>query len=278
MWQVRAVRADADGQFVAVAVGGDGDDIEEVAPKSRPSPRVPACCGSRTGTCGPAACAAEAMYSAFMWPTIKTASAQSRSCTTAVTEAVVVSRQIVVVSITSVTATLVVALPGPRDSTRTNDHATMLCFARVNWSRSSPHRTGNAGYGALATGAVGSAVALGALLVRSAVASMIDGVWAGGRDHRAWRAGTRRMANRPPPCGAGCSAPSRSIYAGNAPRVVVTGGVGESGIAEAAVMEAIAVAHGVPAAAMVLETRATRTPESAHIVGALTRAEPGGDR
>ncbi len=61
-------------------------------------------------------------------------------------------------------------------------------------------------------------------------------------------------------------------HAGYAPRLIVTGGVGESGIAEAAVMEAIAVAHGVPADAIVLEARATRTLESAQAVGALVRA------
>lgn len=60
-------------------------------------------------------------------------------------------------------------------------------------------------------------------------------------------------------------------HAGYAPRVVVTGGIGESGIAEAAVMEALAVAWGVPEDAMVLEPRATRTLESAHAVGAIAR-------
>lgn len=59
--------------------------------------------------------------------------------------------------------------------------------------------------------------------------------------------------------------------AGFAPRVVVTGGVGASGIAEAAVMEALAVAWGVPADAIMLESRATRTLESAQAVGAIAR-------
>ena len=80
------------------------------------------------------------------------------------------------------------------------------------------------------------------------------------------------MADRPPPCGAGYSARSRSIMRGTRRASIVTGGVGESGIAEAAVMEAIAVAHGVPAARIVLEARATRTLESAQAVGALARA------
>jgi uncharacterized SAM-binding protein YcdF (DUF218 family) len=61
-------------------------------------------------------------------------------------------------------------------------------------------------------------------------------------------------------------------HAGFAPRLIVTGGIGESGIAEAAVMEALAVAQGVPAPAIVLEPRATRTLESAHAVGAIARA------
>lgn len=61
-------------------------------------------------------------------------------------------------------------------------------------------------------------------------------------------------------------------HAGFAPRLVLTGGVGESGIAEAAVMEAIAVAHGVPPRALILEPRATRTLESARAVGAIARA------
>lgn len=61
-------------------------------------------------------------------------------------------------------------------------------------------------------------------------------------------------------------------HAGFAPRLILTGGVGEAGIAEAAVMEALAVAHGVPASALVLEPRATRTLESARAVGAIARA------
>ncbi len=59
---------------------------------------------------------------------------------------------------------------------------------------------------------------------------------------------------------------------GYAPRIVVTGGVGDAGIAEAAVMEGIAVGLGVPEAAVVLEPTATRTAESARAVGALCRA------
>lgn len=59
---------------------------------------------------------------------------------------------------------------------------------------------------------------------------------------------------------------------GYAPRIVMTGGVGESGIAEAVVMQALAVGMGVPEAAVVLEPQAARTVESAAHVGALARA------
>lgn len=58
---------------------------------------------------------------------------------------------------------------------------------------------------------------------------------------------------------------------GFAPRIVVTGGVGDAGIAEAAVMQGIAVGLGVPEAAIVLEPGATRTVESARAVGAICR-------
>ncbi len=60
-------------------------------------------------------------------------------------------------------------------------------------------------------------------------------------------------------------------HAGYAPRLVVTGGVGESGVAEAAVMQALAVAGGVPERAVVIESRATRTLESARAVGLIGR-------
>jgi uncharacterized SAM-binding protein YcdF (DUF218 family) len=59
---------------------------------------------------------------------------------------------------------------------------------------------------------------------------------------------------------------------GYAPRIIVSGGVGDAGIAEAAVMQAIAVGRGVPEAAVVLEPTATRTVESARAVGAICRA------
>ncbi len=59
---------------------------------------------------------------------------------------------------------------------------------------------------------------------------------------------------------------------GYAPRILMTGGVGESGIAEAVVMQALAVGMGVPEAAVGLEPQATRTVESAENVGALARA------
>ncbi|MHB8645676.1 MAG: YdcF family protein [Thermomicrobiales bacterium] len=60
-------------------------------------------------------------------------------------------------------------------------------------------------------------------------------------------------------------------HAGLAPRLVVTGGIGEAGIAEASVMQGLAVAGGVPEAALVLEARATRTLESARAIGAIGR-------
>jgi uncharacterized SAM-binding protein YcdF (DUF218 family) len=127
----------------------------------------------------------------------------------------------------------------------------------------------NAGYGALAVGTAGSAVAFVAYrFVRCGERETLHGtvdaivvlgaqVHGDGRPSAALRGRVQRAAVL--------------YHAGSAPRVVVTGGVGESGIAEAAVMEAVAVAYGVPAAAIVLEARATRTLESAVAVGALAR-------
>jgi uncharacterized SAM-binding protein YcdF (DUF218 family) len=60
-------------------------------------------------------------------------------------------------------------------------------------------------------------------------------------------------------------------HAGFAPRLVVTGGVGEAGVAEASVMQALAVAAGVPEDAVLIEGQATRTLESAHAVGVIGR-------
>lgn len=60
-------------------------------------------------------------------------------------------------------------------------------------------------------------------------------------------------------------------HAGLALRLVVTGGVGEAGVSEAAVMQALAIAGGVPEAAIVIEPRATRTLESARAVGIIGR-------
>jgi uncharacterized SAM-binding protein YcdF (DUF218 family) len=60
-------------------------------------------------------------------------------------------------------------------------------------------------------------------------------------------------------------------HAGLAPRLVVTGGVGEAGIAEASVMQALAVAGGVPEWAVLIEPRATRTLESARAIGVIGR-------
>jgi uncharacterized SAM-binding protein YcdF (DUF218 family) len=51
----------------------------------------------------------------------------------------------------------------------------------------------------------------------------------------------------------------------------VTGGVGEAGIAEASVMQALAVAGGVPEWAVLIEPRATRTLESARAIGVIGR-------
>lgn len=127
----------------------------------------------------------------------------------------------------------------------------------------------NAGYGAFATGTVGVALALAAYrFVRRGEGGTVHGaadaiIVLGAQVHRDGRpsAALRGRVQRA----------AVLYHAGYAPRMVVTGGVGEPGIAEAAVMEAIAVAHGVPAAAIVLEARATRTLESARIVGALAR-------
>ncbi len=60
-------------------------------------------------------------------------------------------------------------------------------------------------------------------------------------------------------------------HAGLAPRLVVTGGVGEAGVSEASVMQALAIATGVPESAIVIEPQATRTLESARAVGVIGR-------
>ncbi len=60
-------------------------------------------------------------------------------------------------------------------------------------------------------------------------------------------------------------------HAGYAPWFVPTGGIGDAGIAEAAVVEALAVARGVPIEAIVLEPCATRTVESAERVTKIAR-------
>lgn len=60
-------------------------------------------------------------------------------------------------------------------------------------------------------------------------------------------------------------------HAGLAPQLVVTGGVGEAGVSEASVMQALAIAGGVPESAIVIEPRATRTLESARAVGVIGR-------
>jgi uncharacterized SAM-binding protein YcdF (DUF218 family) len=53
------------------------------------------------------------------------------------------------------------------------------------------------------------------------------------------------------------------LQRGYAPHLLVTGGVGKHPPAEAAVMQRLAVAHGVPRASIVLEDQATSTFESA---------------
>lgn len=58
-------------------------------------------------------------------------------------------------------------------------------------------------------------------------------------------------------------------HTGHAPRLIMTGGVGEAGIAEAAVMQGIAYGLGVPERAVVLEPTATSTAESALAVAAI---------
>lgn len=60
-------------------------------------------------------------------------------------------------------------------------------------------------------------------------------------------------------------------HAGYAPCVALTGGIGDAPFAEAVVMQALAVALGVPEEATALEPAATRTVESARLVGAMAR-------
>lgn len=60
-------------------------------------------------------------------------------------------------------------------------------------------------------------------------------------------------------------------HGGYAPRMILTGGVGDAGVSEAAVMQAVAIAHRVPERALVLEPHATRTSESAQAVGTIAR-------
>jgi uncharacterized SAM-binding protein YcdF (DUF218 family) len=127
----------------------------------------------------------------------------------------------------------------------------------------------NAGYGALVTGIVGALTTFGVYWFvrwgeRETVHAPADAiivlgaqVHGDGRPSAALRGRVQRAV--------------MLYHTGYAPRLILTGGVGESGIAEAAVMEAIAVAHGVPAVALVLEARATRTLESAQAVGTLVR-------
>jgi uncharacterized SAM-binding protein YcdF (DUF218 family) len=137
----------------------------------------------------------------------------------------------------------------------------------VNGDRVS--HTARFGVGALAIGAAGAVVGTALYLAvrcgeretvrRSADAIIVLGaqVHRNGRPSAALRGRVRRAV---------------AVYhAGFAPRLVVTGGVGEAGIAEASVMQALAVAAGVPEEAILIEGRATRTLESAHAVGVAGR-------
>lgn len=125
------------------------------------------------------------------------------------------------------------------------------------------------GVGALAIGAAGAAVGTALYVVvrrgeRETVSMPADAIIVlGAQVHRNGRpsAALRGRVQR-----------AVTLYhAGYAPRLVMTGGVGEAGVAEASVMEALAVAANVPEGALVIEPRATRTLESAHAVGAIGR-------
>lgn len=125
------------------------------------------------------------------------------------------------------------------------------------------------GVGALAIGAAGAASVAALYAVvrhgeRETVHAPADAivvlgaqVHPGGRPSAALRGRVRRAV--------------ALYHAGLAPRIVATGGVGEAGVAEASVMQALAVAGGVPEAAIVIEARATRTLESARAVGLIGR-------
>ena len=125
------------------------------------------------------------------------------------------------------------------------------------------------GYGVLLAGSCGVAVVSALYAVvrcgeRETVRESADAIVAlGAQVHR---------NGRPSAALRGRVARAVALYhAGCAPRLVVTGGVGEAGIAEASVMQALAVAAGVPEGSVVIEPRATRTLESARAVGLIGR-------
>lgn len=129
--------------------------------------------------------------------------------------------------------------------------------------------TARFGVGALAIGAAGAAVGAALYLAvrcgeRETARMPADAIIVlGAQVHRSGRpsAALRGRVQR-----------AVAVYhAGLAPRLVVTGGVGDAGIAEASVMQALAVAAGVPEQAVMTESRATRTLESAHAVGMIGR-------
>ncbi len=64
----------------------------------------------------------------------------------------------------------------------------------------------------------------------------------------------------------------RLFEQGRAPVIVLTGGVGEAGVAEAEVAASLAEAQGVPRSALVLESRSTSTEQNAQFAAQATPA------
>lgn len=158
----------------------------------------------------------------------------------------------------------------PKVSTHTLHGArdTNAILARVDGDEASTIAR-KCGYGALLTGALGAAV-LSALYIvvrrgeRETVQVPADAlVVLGAQVHR---------NGRPSAALQGRVRRAVALYhTGYAPQLVVTGGVGEAGVAEASVMQALAVAGGVPERAVVIESQATRTLESARAIGKIGR-------
>lgn len=130
-------------------------------------------------------------------------------------------------------------------------------------------QTAKFGVGALAIGAAGAAVSTALYLAvrcgeRETAHTPADAIIVlGAQVHRNGRpsAAVRGRVQRA----------VAAYHAGLAPQLVVTGGIGDAGIAEASVMQALAVAAGVPEEAVVIEDRATRTLESARAIGLIGR-------